>query len=146
MFAFNIVIHNINGEEYEDIEHDIFIYLQLLESNGQILQREFHLPTKLNEKYTITVVCPEKDSLKEENRNIYAKEYHRKIEYKSGQSIAFNSIGEGLEYPLPRYEVPKSSKFYVLMYGFSSPLLDGETQQGIPYIQNSLHRYGSPKF
>lgn len=134
MHAFDIIIPQYTGiaEDDDSHDHDVFCYLGDLEGNGQILPRNHHLAVSQNDITRVTVVCPEMDALDRKNMNSYAQEMHNKIEQLAGKPIQTLYIGEDHDYPLPRYAVPTQSEFYMLRWGWSSPLLDGVTLQGIP--------------
>jgi predicted nucleic acid-binding Zn ribbon protein len=130
MYTFNIIIKN--ASTYEDIVHHIYTYLHMLGDTGQILQRE-HLLVQKNNTIEIAVACPEMDSLDKKNCNQYGLEYQNKIEKGTGEKIEFVATGTEPDYPSPRYDVPtKKSSFYILTYGWSSPLLCGDTDKPIP--------------
>lgn len=131
MYVFEIVI-NHQQNDYEGLEHDIFDYLTSLERNGQILPRQHHLPYTDNGITKATVVCPMLDALDVKYMNLYAKSSHDKIVKATGATIHTNHVGYDYDYPILNFTPPTSSDFYVLRYGWSSPLVDGITHQGTP--------------
>ncbi|MEN9434434.1 MAG: hypothetical protein RLZZ422_2023 [Pseudomonadota bacterium] len=130
MFVFEITIDNQNFA-YDSIEHDLYTFLALLESNRQVVPRD-HLIVKEHNKFTVRVSCPEQDSISSKNSNEYAINFWQKIENHSQTSLVFNYIGEDIEYPLPRYALPEKSSFYLLRFGWYSPLICGDSDTPIP--------------
>jgi predicted nucleic acid-binding Zn ribbon protein len=132
MYAFEITINNSHVLKYDDFEHHIFAYLRFLQDNGQILPKDDHLSIIQGKTTKITVVCPEQDSLSTKYMNQYARQMHDKIVQGTGNLITHQLVGYDYDYPLPRFAPPNQSQFYVLRYGWSSPIIDGITHQGIP--------------
>lgn len=138
MYVFEITIKNSNIPGYDSFEYDMFGYLRFLQDNGQILPRDDHLPVTQGSITKITVICPELEALSNEYMNPYAKQMYDKIIQGTGNPITHQMVGFDYDYPLPRFSPPNQSSFYVLRYGWSSPIVDGITNQGMPLYKMPL--------
>ena len=128
MYTFDIIFKN-NNPAYKEWASDCHLYVCFLERPGLVLQRD-HLLIQNKKGIKIPVACPEKDSLALKNHCQYALNIIHKIEIGSGCQVEF--VLTGKESESPRYGVPTNSSYYILRYGWSSPLLCGDTHHEIP--------------
>ncbi len=134
MYAYDIIIKNKNlkeehDQQYEDWYHLSSNYVYFLERNGQIV-KNYHQMIINGDTIRIPVICFEKSSLDLKNCSLYNKEQVQELEQLTGSKITFELRGRDGENP--HYTVPQNSSFYILRYGWESPLLCGDTHRPIP--------------
>jgi predicted nucleic acid-binding Zn ribbon protein len=131
MYTFDLIFKNKNPN-YEDIVHDIYTLTYMLGSCGQILQRE-HILCINGDATKVQVVCPEMGALDDTHANQDVLNWKNRIEKGLKNKIRYKYTGIEPDYPSPRYDVPtEKSSFYILRYGWSSPLICGDTNTPIP--------------
>jgi predicted nucleic acid-binding Zn ribbon protein len=139
MKVFDIII-DISKSGYEDteIEHILWTYLVFLNNTSQITNDDY-IFTKSGDTVRVRVVCPEPDSLFVESTTTYVKQARQKLEQLIGFPIRYKEVGT--EPQASNYRVPQNSSFYILRYGWFSPLICGDTFTPIPlyYIPPTHH-------
>lgn len=128
MKTFDIVLTNHNPK-YKDFIQDSYSYVYFLQRTGQILERVQYI-SKQENKLTIAVVCPEEKALAIKNCSSYAVAVLQKIEKNSKSKIKY--IPTGIEPDFKDVAIPNKSSYYILRYGWSSPLICGDTFREIP--------------
>ncbi len=134
MYAFDIIIKNNrfkekHDQQYENWVHWSFDYTYHLERTGQIQKRNH--PVIVNDNIIrMPVITPEIDSMDSRYCSEYNLEVIEKIEQNSGSTIETVYLGRDANYP--DYVVPHNSSFYILRYGWASPLLCGDTHKPVP--------------
>ncbi len=134
MYAFDIIIKNKNlkkgnDQQFEDWYHLSSNFIYFLERNGQIVKGNHQMIIN-GDTLRIPVMCFDRNSLNINNFSIYAKELIREVEQLAGNKITFKFRGRDGENL--NYSIPKNSSFYILRYGWESPLLCGDTHSPIP--------------
>lgn len=133
MYIFDIVITN-NKIDTTFFAEKCVSYAYTLGKRGQILQRH-HIAILRENTVTITVLCPEKEALDSKNNDDFVSKQLQELQKSGTVNYVFKGIDE-TEYH--NYQIPKKSDFYVLYFGRSSPLVCGETFNGIPFYKHNF--------
>ncbi len=134
MYGFDIIIKNNllkekYGRQYEKWVNLSSDYVYQLERTGQVLKNNHQIIINDN-TIRISVICPEKKSLSSKYNSVYNVENIRQLEQTIGGKI--QHLPTGRDADNISYKVPESASFYILRYGWESPLMCGDTNKSIP--------------
>lgn len=117
-----------NDLQASEVDHAFWTLFAFLRDTRQIVN-EKPIFVQQSSRVTVQVVCPEDTSLSL-RPNQFVADAWMKLEALTGKPIEITLVGENAgEKPFQR---PVKSAFYVLRWGWFSPLLDGDTEKPIP--------------
>lgn len=117
-----------SGFEGADLEDRFWALLSSLYDTRQIISNE-HCVVRSGDRVSVQVTVPEPDALMHQT-TAYVHKAWNDVERLTGSKVALVPQGQRVEYY--HFDVSARSSFYILRWGWYSPLICGDTHMPIP--------------